>query len=225
MAASRVLARCPRLLSFGAPNVRFRTQTAGVRYFGSRDVGPSLRQKSTAGFTVLGAFAAAASYVTYNSIFSDDMRMASSGLIDERSEDGEKLSVTLYQYQNCPFCGKVRAFLDYHGFDYKIVEVNPLWKSEVKFSEKYRKVPIVIAGGQQVSVKSTTSLLYWEEPSFALSLPSSKSKFSQPLKEKMYEWGSENWSNQLVKRGSWYSIIIFHWVSYEKPCSPYCVVW
>lgn len=62
-----------------------------------------------------------------------------------------KLTVTLYQYQNCPFCGKVRAFLDYYGIDYAIVEVNPLWKKEISFS-KYRKVPFILANGKQVSV-------------------------------------------------------------------------
>ena len=62
-----------------------------------------------------------------------------------------KLTVTLYQYQNCPFCGKVRAFLDYYGIDYSIVEVNPLWKKEISFS-KYRKVPFILANGKQVSV-------------------------------------------------------------------------
>lgn len=62
-----------------------------------------------------------------------------------------KLTVTLYQYQNCPFCGKVRAFLDFYGIDYTIVEVNPLWKKEISFS-KYRKVPFILANGKQVSV-------------------------------------------------------------------------
>lgn len=57
---------------------------------------------------------------------------------------------TLYQYQTCPFCCKTRAVLDYYGFDYKIVEVNPLSRKEIKFS-KYRKVPILVSGKVQVS--------------------------------------------------------------------------
>lgn len=64
-----------------------------------------------------------------------------------------KLTVTLYQYQNCPFCGKVRAFLDYYGIDYTIVEVNPLWKKEISFS-KYRKVPFILANGKQINDSS-----------------------------------------------------------------------
>ena len=66
-------------------------------------------------------------------------------------EEVPKLSVTLYQYQNCPFCGKVRAFLDYYGIDYTIVEVSPIWKREISFSS-YKKVPFVIANNKQVRI-------------------------------------------------------------------------
>lgn len=64
-----------------------------------------------------------------------------------------ELTVTLYQYQNCPFCGKVRAFLDYHGIKYNKVEVSPLWKGEISFS-KYKKVPIVVADNKQINDSS-----------------------------------------------------------------------
>ncbi|XP_061674356.1 prostaglandin E synthase 2 [Syngnathoides biaculeatus] len=50
--------------------------------------------------------------------------------------------LTLYQYQTCPFCSKVRAFLDYHGLAYRVVEVNPVMRQEIKWST-YRKVPIL----------------------------------------------------------------------------------
>ncbi|XP_064821977.1 prostaglandin E synthase 2 [Oncorhynchus masou masou] len=53
------------------------------------------------------------------------------------------LKLTLYQYKTCPFCSKVRAFLDYHGLPYEIVEVNPVMRKEIKWST-YRKVPIVM---------------------------------------------------------------------------------
>jgi len=51
--------------------------------------------------------------------------------------------LTLYQYKTCPFCSKVRAFLDYHGLPYEIVEVNPVMRKEIKWST-YRKVPILM---------------------------------------------------------------------------------
>ena len=57
--------------------------------------------------------------------------------------------ITLYQYQTCPFCCKTRAFLDYHGIGYKVVEVNPLFKREMK-RLKETTVPFIAADGVQV---------------------------------------------------------------------------
>ena len=59
--------------------------------------------------------------------------------------------LTLYQYATCPFCCKTRAYLNYFKIPYNVVEVNPLFKREMKFSN-YRKVPFLISGdGVQVS--------------------------------------------------------------------------
>lgn len=70
---------------------------------------------------------------------------------------GDDLRLTLYQYQTCPFCCKVRAFLDYHGLSYDLIEVNPLLRQQIKWS-KYSKVPIVVAevknGYQQLNDSS-----------------------------------------------------------------------
>lgn len=58
--------------------------------------------------------------------------------------------LTLYQYRTCPFCCKTRAYLDYYEIPYDIVEVNPLFKREMKFSS-YRKVPFIVSSdGTQV---------------------------------------------------------------------------
>lgn len=56
----------------------------------------------------------------------------------------DRLQLTLYQYKTCPFCSKVRAFLDFHALPYEVVEVNPVLRAEIKFSA-YRKVPILLA--------------------------------------------------------------------------------
>lgn len=71
-------------------------------------------------------------------------------LLFSETQDKED-NITLYQFASCPYCNKVRAFLDYYGMNYTIVEVDPLFKKELKFSE-YRKVPVVIIRGIQVSV-------------------------------------------------------------------------
>ncbi|KAH0456993.1 hypothetical protein IEQ34_014900 [Dendrobium chrysotoxum] len=57
--------------------------------------------------------------------------------------------VVLYQYEACPFCNKVKAFLDYHNIPYKVVEVNPFGKKEIKWSD-YKKVPILVVDGEQL---------------------------------------------------------------------------
>ena len=36
--------------------------------------------------------------------------------------------ITLFQYKICPFCHRVKAYLDFNGIAYKTVEVNPLTK-------------------------------------------------------------------------------------------------
>jgi microsomal prostaglandin-E synthase 2 len=56
--------------------------------------------------------------------------------------------ITLYQYQICPFCNRVKAYLDYLQIDYDSVEVNPLTKSELSFSKDYKKVPIALFDDQ-----------------------------------------------------------------------------
>lgn len=54
-------------------------------------------------------------------------------------------NLTLFQYCSCPFCCKTRTFLDYFGLKYDIVEVNPVLRQQLKWSQKYRKVPILLA--------------------------------------------------------------------------------
>uniref|UniRef100_A0A0G4GUM1 Prostaglandin E synthase 2 n=1 Tax=Chromera velia CCMP2878 TaxID=1169474 RepID=A0A0G4GUM1_9ALVE len=52
----------------------------------------------------------------------------------------------LYQYESCPFCRKVRVCLDYLKLPYKVVEVHPLHKKELKGlpTKDYKKVPQLV---------------------------------------------------------------------------------
>lgn len=43
----------------------------------------------------------------------------------------------------------ISAFLDYYDVPYKVVEVNPLSKKEIKWSD-YKKVPILMVDGEQL---------------------------------------------------------------------------
>ncbi|KAL5266660.1 hypothetical protein ACHWQZ_G003886 [Mnemiopsis leidyi] len=66
----------------------------------------------------------------------------------------------LYQYSNCPFCSKVRAYLHSCGEDFQIVEVNPITKKETKAISDYKKVPLLVADGIQLKESSViTSVL------------------------------------------------------------------
>ena len=56
--------------------------------------------------------------------------------------------ITLYQYNTCPFCCKVRTYLDARNIPYDTVEVDPLLKREIKFSS-YKKVPFVMINGER----------------------------------------------------------------------------
>lgn len=52
-------------------------------------------------------------------------------------------SIVLFQYSICPFCNRVKSFLDYQNLPYSIIEVNPLTKNEIKpFKDQHKQVPI-----------------------------------------------------------------------------------
>uniref|UniRef100_A0A7S0X380 Prostaglandin E synthase 2 n=1 Tax=Mantoniella antarctica TaxID=81844 RepID=A0A7S0X380_9CHLO len=108
---------------------------------------PFAARAATAG----SLFAASAAFVTAAHLADRD------GLPQTKAADPKvKLpfeSVTLYQYDVCPFCNKVKAMLDFHGIPYDVVEVNPLTKSEIKFSE-YKKVPVLVIDGEQLNDSS-----------------------------------------------------------------------
>lgn len=66
--------------------------------------------------------------------------------------DTSNLQLVLFQYQTCPFCCKVRAYLDARGLSYEIVEVDAVLRQAINWSD-YKKVPILLAkvdGGYQV---------------------------------------------------------------------------
>lgn len=62
---------------------------------------------------------------------------------DNVDEDIHRYRYQLYQYKICPFSNIAKVFLRYQRIPFQSVEVNPLTKAELGFSEKYRKVPIV----------------------------------------------------------------------------------
>ena len=72
--------------------------------------------------------------------------------------------VTLYQFELCPYCHKVRAGLELKGIAYRKVEVNPMNKKELpKLPEGApRKVPVLDVDGKLLW-DSTVILKYLDE--------------------------------------------------------------
>ncbi|CAH1435441.1 unnamed protein product [Lactuca virosa] len=86
--------------------------------------------------------------ISYSSIASAARELHEKDLPHSNTNYAPK-DVVLYQYQACPFCNKVKAFLEYYDIPYKIVEVNPINKKEIKWSD-YKKVPILMVDGEQM---------------------------------------------------------------------------
>ena len=66
-----------------------------------------------------------------------------SGRDDNDDDDIHRYRYQLYQYKICPFSNIAKVLLSYQMIPFQSIEVNPLTKAELGFSEKYRKVPIV----------------------------------------------------------------------------------
>ncbi|KAL5280972.1 Su(P) family protein [Megaselia abdita] len=58
-------------------------------------------------------------------------------------KDNSNLDIVLFQFQTCPFCCKVRAYLDSVGISYSVVEVDAVLRQDIRWS-KYKKVPMVL---------------------------------------------------------------------------------
>ncbi|XP_055914094.1 prostaglandin E synthase 2 [Eupeodes corollae] len=77
------------------------------------------------------------------------------------SKDTSGLELILFQFQTCPFCCKVRAFLDYMGISYSVVEVDAVLRQDLKWSE-YKKVPMVLVrrkDGKYVQLTDSSTII------------------------------------------------------------------
>ena len=66
---------------------------------------------------------------------------------------------TLYCFETCPFCWKVRSLLSWKGVAHSKVEVDPMKKAELDFSE-WKAVPVFVeSDGTQVN--DSNDILHW----------------------------------------------------------------
>lgn len=76
-------------------------------------------------------------------------------------KDNSGLDITLFQFQTCPFCCKVRAFLDYMGISYKVVEVDAVLRQDIKWAAQ-KKVPMVLIrqrDGRYVQMSDSSAII------------------------------------------------------------------
>lgn len=125
----------------------------------------------------LGGIAAGVAYTIWEAKSKDLSPVSNDGIMKPKIIDGlppyppaRKISIptdnsglhlVLYQYPTCPFCCKVRAFLDYYGLSYDVVEVDPVLRTQTKWSD-YKKVPILLAGigdGKYVQLNDSTVII------------------------------------------------------------------
>lgn len=155
------MARCGRALAkvgwtFLDSPLSLRAGT-GARLVGNRAYGSgasggraglavSVRTAATGG-GLLGAFLLGGGMGLYHTVKQWQQQHFAQEETAQAQSDGGALKLVLYQYKTCPFCSKVRAFLDYHGLPYEIVEVNPVMRKEIKWST-YRKVPILMVNSE-----------------------------------------------------------------------------
>ncbi len=67
--------------------------------------------------------------------------------------------ITLYQFQGCPFCSKVRALLNFSKTPYDVVDVSPRGMKELQGITDHKKVP-VLKDDEKVIVESATIIEY-----------------------------------------------------------------
>ena len=74
--------------------------------------------------------------------------------IEDFSSPQDTYKIKLYGYNGCPYRGKVMAFLNYYGYEFEQVEINPFTKAELKnVTPGYKKSPclqITDENGNQV---------------------------------------------------------------------------
>jgi len=78
----------------------------------------------------------------------------------------ENTRLELFQYATCPFCNKVRTYLDYHSIPYVITEVCPIRKPEMKsLKVEKKKVPTI-----KIESEGDDSPIILQESSVIISL-------------------------------------------------------
>lgn len=95
--------------------------------------------------------------------FQDSHYRLSSFLVRKiiNGDDKTGLDIILFQFQTCPFCCKVRSFLDYSGLSYSVVEVDAVLRQSIKWSTS-KKVPTMLVrtrDGEYVQLNDSSVII------------------------------------------------------------------
>jgi len=90
-----------------------------------------------------------------------DATLKTSDSYQNKTSNIYELNITFYNYQGCPSCCKTRAFLDYNGFSYDLIEVNMISKNQINWSQE-KDLPLLVvqqSGSQKQIVLYDSSLI------------------------------------------------------------------
>jgi len=116
-------------------------------------------------------------------------------------------ALTLYQFELCPFCHKVKAGLEVKGIDYRKVEVNPMTKKELPELPEGapKKVPVVEVSGEVVH--DSTTILSWLDERFGSQGPAllPEDAEARARSEQVEQWVDDEFAMALptVIYGTW----------------------
>lgn len=114
--------------------------------------------------------------------------------------------ITLYQFELCPYCHKVKAGLEVKGLPFRKVEVNPMTRKELPELPEgtTKKVPVIEANGDRV--QDSTAILEYLEATYPDHFQLVPSGYAAREKTKMIEtWVDDDLSHVLptVIYGRW----------------------
>lgn len=73
--------------------------------------------------------------------------------------------LSLYQYETCPYCAKLKAYLDYNSISYDEIEVSPMTKKEISHS-LFKKVPQLQLGNNGPFLVDSSTIIDLLHPIF-----------------------------------------------------------
>ncbi|KAE9532721.1 hypothetical protein AGLY_009802 [Aphis glycines] len=164
MALRVAVARLQKTVSGGPFLLRINNQFSRMKHFNNESPLAKHAKKRTSSVRLIGGgLAIGVAVGAVYSYFSDSERKLPGSIINTptklpimktlpselkvtrkvRHNNDEYSDLILFQYPTCPFCCKVRAFLDYLKVPYDIIEVDPMLKQQISWSD-YKKVPILL---------------------------------------------------------------------------------